>query len=80
MKDGDKLLCKKQYSKIVNKTKVQLNEGEYYMVKYILKNIIQLENDLYFQHVDPESKKYIWEYFFSIKEERKIKLNNINDK
>lgn len=74
MKDGDRLLCKKQYSKIVNGIKVQLVENEYYTVKYTLRNkILQLTNDLYFQLIDPESQKYIWEYFYTPKEERKIK-------
>ena len=71
LKVGDKLLCKKS-SQYYYKRK-----GEYYTVTDINKNRIYFDHDWFSLY--PNNIWYIWNFFYTSQEVRKLKLKKLND-
>ena len=72
LKVGDKLLCKKSYhhGSVYNKV-----EGKYYIITMFDSNMIFFDDDYY--SIDPNYKWYIWDWFYTQQEIRKMKLKKL---
>ena len=69
LKVGDKLLCKK--SNVSSKMEVEKN----YTITGFDQNGVYFDDDWYSLY--PESNWYIWKYFYSSQEIRKLKLEKL---
>ena len=73
IKVGDKLLCKKSY-KYNSHIK-----GKYYTITKIKDNVyVDLDYDDWFS-LYPNNIWYIWNFFYTPQEVRKLKLKKLND-
>ena len=71
LKVGDELLCKKMILDIT----INLKKNEYYTIIDIINNLVYVNYDWY--NSNPESFWYIWDYFYTTKEVRKMKLERL---
>ena len=75
LKVGDKLLCK-------NVISIKLKIGKYYTILKIDNNNNIIHFDNYYFYTNPrayEYYNYIWEYFYTPQEVRKLKLKQLNE-
>ena len=83
LKVGDKLLCKKSDSlrcKRGKSDKVYLGKvkDKYYIITDIVNNRIYFDDDYYYLNsLSTNWFKYIWDYFYTPQELRKMKLEKL---
>ena len=77
LKIGDKLLCKKTIYYRQEKD-IDLIENEFYTIAEI--NSYAIKNILWFsiKHTTTSYLYYVWDYFYTPQEERKLKLKQLN--
>ena len=72
-----KLLCKKNPDK-----SIKITPGKYYHFKDMIVNWYSSLNDnslTFYLSDNPESELYIWNYFYTPQQIRKIKLEKLNE-
>ena len=79
---GDKLLCKKNYNRIKKndyrngRSPCKIKKNEYYIITNIdISFYFFVDN--YWYSLDPNSNWYLWEYFYTPQEIRKMKLERL---
>ena len=75
LKVGDKLLCKKSYKLVNNFYKCKKERNKYYTITCIDVERIYFEEDFFFNI--SQSIWYIWDYFYTPQELRKLKLERL---
>ena len=79
LKAGDRLLCKKSVLSGTFTNNKYYNK--YYIVTDVFDDIVYFNNDFYFRSDSPNNCNnwYIWDYFYTPQEVRKLKLERLND-
>ena len=81
LKAGDKLLCKKttNYESMDKKYNINKERNKYYTITGVKDNyIVYFGVDYYSLNLN-NSNYYIWNYFYTPQEIRKMKLKQLND-